>query len=111
MPTIGKRIERLRAGLDLSREELAERINVSRQTLYRWEADKTVPKTFKLNRLCEFFSVTPEFIIYGVEHEDKAVSSATAAKEPALSEEITKSVLIEEPAQEIAPEVSPRQAF
>ena len=38
MDTTGKRIPELRKKVGLSQDDLAEKANVSRQTVYRWES-------------------------------------------------------------------------
>ena len=39
--TLGQRIQELRKGLNLSQEELGERMGVSRQAISKWEGDQT----------------------------------------------------------------------
>ena len=41
--TIGEKIKEARIGIGLSQEELAEKLNVSRSAIAKWEADKGVP--------------------------------------------------------------------
>ena len=40
MKGMGERLFNLRKNNGLSQEELAEKVGVSRQTVYKWEADK-----------------------------------------------------------------------
>ena len=42
--TLGQRIQELRKGLNLSQEELGERMGVSRQAISKWEGDQTIPE-------------------------------------------------------------------
>ena len=46
--TLGQRIQELRKGLNLSQEELGERMGVSRQAISKWEGDQTIPELDKL---------------------------------------------------------------
>lgn len=41
----------------LSQEELAEKLDVSRQTVYAWESGKSIPDTRNISKLCEVFNL------------------------------------------------------
>lgn len=45
----------LRKSKDLTQEQLAERLNVSRQSVSRWESGQTVPELEKIIALSEVF--------------------------------------------------------
>lgn len=60
---IGNRIKSLRACADMSQEDLAGRIYVSRQTIGSWENDKTYPDVQSLLLLSEIFDVTVDSLI------------------------------------------------
>lgn len=62
---IGAHIKGLRAGLDLSQDDLAARVYVSRQTVSSWENDKTYPDLQSLLLLSEIFGVTVDSLIKG----------------------------------------------
>lgn len=65
---IGNKIQELRKKQGLNQSELAEKIDVSRQAISKWELGETVPDTENVLKLCELFSVTPnEF--FGIETE------------------------------------------
>lgn len=53
---LGANISYLRKQKQLTQEQLAEKMNVSRQTVSRWEADEATPELAKLVELCSFFS-------------------------------------------------------
>ena len=55
---INERLYELRKNNNWSQEELAEKLNVSRQTVSKWESSKTIPELEKLVKLSEicFFS-------------------------------------------------------
>lgn len=53
---IGRNLQYLRRQQRLTQEQLAERMNVSRQTVSRWEADEVTPELNKLVEMCEMFS-------------------------------------------------------
>ena len=52
----------LRAGANISQGDLAERINVSRQTINAMEKGKYVPSTVLALKLAEFFKTAVEKI-------------------------------------------------
>ena len=55
--TLGENISKLRKMNDLSQEELAEKLLVSRQTVSLWETDQTYPTIENLLLLKEIFGV------------------------------------------------------
>lgn len=60
----GQRLKRLRLGLALSQVEVAEQIQVSKQTLYKYENDliSNIPSD-KIEGLARIYNVTPEYIL------------------------------------------------
>ena len=67
--TLGKRISRLRTERKYSQEYLAERMDVSRQAVSKWEKDLSSPDTKNLIRLAELFDVSVEYLATGKEME------------------------------------------
>ena len=61
--TIGQKIEQLRASKDISQEQLAEALNVSRQTISKWEVGQALPKIDKVIQLAEIFGVTTDELL------------------------------------------------
>ena len=64
--TLGERIARKRKELGLSQEALGERLGVSRQAIYKWESDASLPEIEKLIALGGIFSVPVGWLL-GVE--------------------------------------------
>ena len=54
--SLGTNISYLRKQKKLTQEQLAERMNVTRQTVSRWESDEVIPELAKLVELCSVFS-------------------------------------------------------
>ena len=46
--TIGQRVAQKRKELGLSQEALGDQLGVSRQSIYKWESDTTLPEIDKL---------------------------------------------------------------
>ena len=55
---IGTYIKQLREKNNLTQEQLAEKINISRQAISKWEVGKTLPDYASLEKLCEVFNVS-----------------------------------------------------
>ena len=55
--TLGERISQCRKQAGLSQEALGEKVNVSRQAIYKWESDQAIPELDKLITLSKVFQV------------------------------------------------------
>ena len=62
---LGKQIKKRRQEAQLSQEELAERVYVSRQTISNWENDKSYPDVNSLVLLSEIFQISLDNLIKG----------------------------------------------
>lgn len=69
--TAGEKILNLRKENNLSQEELAEKLCVSRQTISLWETDQTLPTIDNLVRLKEIFGVSIDKILCGNEENNE----------------------------------------
>ena len=63
--TIGERLLKLRKEKNISQEELANELDVSRQTISKWETDQSQPDFDKIIPLCEFFGITSDELLTG----------------------------------------------
>ncbi|MBE6912790.1 MAG: phosphoglucosamine mutase [Ruminococcaceae bacterium] len=61
--TIGEKIAKLRTALDISQEQLAEKVSVSRQAVSKWEMDQSLPQIDKVLLLCELFGVSTDALL------------------------------------------------
>lgn len=66
--TLGQRIAQKRKEQGLSQEGLGERLGVSRQAIYKWESDASLPEIDKLITLSQIFSVSVGWLL-GVEED------------------------------------------
>lgn len=46
-----------------SQEDLAEKLDVSRQTVYAWESGKSIPDTRNISKLCEVFNLNVNEVV------------------------------------------------
>lgn len=62
---IGNRIKKQREIYNISQEELADRIFVSRQTISNWENNKSYPDIKSISLLCNIFNISIDDFIGG----------------------------------------------
>lgn len=63
--SLGENIYRLRSEKGMSQSELAEALNVSRQSISKWETDGSVPELDKLLSLSSLFGVSLDELVKG----------------------------------------------
>ena len=56
--TFGEKLQDLRRKAGMSQDTLAERLDVSRQAVSKWERDETMPETEKLVRIAQLFDAS-----------------------------------------------------
>lgn len=64
---LADRIQSLRKTKGLSQEQLADQIGVSRQAVSKWESEQSTPDLDKIILLSEFFHVTTDYLLKGIE--------------------------------------------
>lgn len=69
--SLGSNISRLRAEHHLSQGDLAEALEVSRQSVSKWETDSSVPDLDRLVKLSRVFDVTLDELVMGAEPQLK----------------------------------------
>ena len=69
--SLGTNISRLRAEKRLSQGDLAEVLEVSRQSVSKWETDSSVPDLNRLMKLSQLFGVTLDELVTGAEPQLK----------------------------------------
>lgn len=77
--SLGERICKLRTQKSLSQGDLADALDVSRQSISKWETNASVPELDKLVRLSELFDVSLDELITG---KKKVEQPAAAHLEP-----------------------------
>lgn len=80
--TLGQRIYQLRTKMHLSQGDLADKLEVSRQSVSKWETDASVPELDKLVRLSQLFGVTLDSLVIGAEPTPQPEPTAQPAPEP-----------------------------
>ena len=77
---LGKQIKKYRSEMDLSQEELADKVFVSRQTVSNWENDKNYPDIKSFLLLSEVFGVSLDILVKGDIEKMKKVINETEVK-------------------------------
>ena len=76
-----EKIYELRRQAALSQEQLAEKLNVSRQAVSRWEQGTVLPDTSNIVELSKIFGVSTDYLLndeYGSDQDIPAVIRATS---------------------------------
>lgn len=76
---IADRIQHLRKGRGISQEELADLAGVSRQAVSKWESEQSMPDLDKIIILSEYFDVTTDYLLKGIETPKQAESGKASA--------------------------------
>ena len=104
--SVGKRIETLRKSKKISQEDLAEKVGVSRMTVYKWESGTSVPNYANMQALARALETTVSFFTdetsFGCDEEEREKESARE-NEVALSVEnelCAADITYETPAEE-----------
>lgn len=61
--TLGQKIAKLRKEQNLTQEKLAEILNVSRQSVSKWESDAAYPETEKLIKMGSLFGCSMDYLL------------------------------------------------
>lgn len=77
--TLGENIVRLRTQRNWSQGDLADALDISRQSVSKWETDASIPELDKLLKLSELFGVTLDALVRG-EDAPKAEEAGSAAQ-------------------------------
>ncbi len=71
----------LRKAKNLTQEELAEKLNVSRQSVSKWESGQAVPELDKIVAISTVFDVTTDYLLKSSEIDDLSVKTEMLEKQ------------------------------
>lgn len=78
---ISTRIKNLRKELDLTQQDLADKIGVSRAAISKWETDRGLPDISNLIQISELFNISLDELIKGnIDVKNKIVADSTTKK-------------------------------
>ena len=69
--SIAKNLKECRLAANMSQEQVAEQLFVTRQTVSGWETGRTQPDLETLGKLTALYGVGLDRVIYGVDYDDK----------------------------------------
>ena len=73
--TTGQKIYELRKSARITQEQFAEKLEVSRQAVSKWESDTAYPETDKIIKIAELFGVSCDYLLKdGVEAAEGRLS-------------------------------------
>ena len=84
---IGEKLFELRKEKNLSQEEVAEKLHVTRQTVSKWETNQSTPDFDKIIPLCELFGIGAEELLTGKKPQEK---QENILEEPQIEKGMTK---------------------
>ncbi len=73
--SLGNKLAEARKKQNLTQEQLAERLGVTRQAVSRWESDTAYPETDKIVRMAQILEVSCDYLLQdGVDEKGKPVT-------------------------------------
>lgn len=79
--TLGEKLYQLRKGRGISQEALAQKMNVSRQAVSRWELDEVVPDTANVLAISNIFGVSTDYLLREDCQEERDTPAVRNAEE------------------------------
>lgn len=76
---LSEKLYKLRKGSGLSQEQLAEKLNVSRQAISKWESGTAVPESEKLVTISNYFGVSVDYLLK--EEEERVMDTDSSVEE------------------------------
>ena len=70
---IGEKLYELRKEKHLSQEEVAEKLDVTRQTISKWETNQSTPDFDKIKPLCELYDITADELLTGEKKQTEII--------------------------------------
>lgn len=78
---IGEKIQLLRKMNKLSQEQLAEKLDVSRQAISKWELNESTPDTEKIILLSRVFQVSTDYLLHDDVNNDMEIPAVKTSSE------------------------------
>lgn len=73
--SLGNRLYELRKKKNISQEEAAEKLGVTRQTISKWETDQSLPDFDKIIPLCALYEITTDELLTGAKTTKESVEN------------------------------------
>src|SRR5690554_1699750 len=79
--TLSEKIQQLRKTRNLSQEQLAEKLAVSRQAISKWELGESIPDTDKIIQLSRIFQVSTDYLLHDDINSDRDIPAVKTNSE------------------------------
>lgn len=73
MMKFNENLKYLRKEANLTQENLAERLNVSRQAVTKWESGQSLPDIENLKKMADMFGVTMDSLVGNIESKKESI--------------------------------------
>lgn len=91
---LGEKIYQLRTEKNLSQGDLADRLDVSRQSVSKWENNTAVPDLDKLIKLCDIFEISLDELTGREKPKEKSVNKIEVIKNSLTKTQLVGCILI-----------------
>lgn len=81
---LSEKLYQLRKKSGLSQEQLAERLNVSRQAISKWESGNAFPESEKLIIISNYFGVSVDYLLKDDIEDDAKIANNEGGKNPKM---------------------------
>ena len=71
----------LRKANNLTQEQLAEKLDISRQSISKWESGQAIPEIEKIIALSTIFDVTTDYLLKSSEIDDLSIKTKMLEKQ------------------------------
>ena len=75
--TLGEKLFQLRKSKELSQEQLALKLSVSRQAISKWELNEAIPETINIIQLSKLFEVSIDYLLKEDFEKDNEINAQT----------------------------------
>ncbi|MCI8504885.1 MAG: helix-turn-helix transcriptional regulator [Lachnospiraceae bacterium] len=96
---LAEKIIRLRKGRGWSQEELAEQLEISRQSVSKWEGGVSIPELDKIIRMSEIFGVTTDYLLKEEQEWEPRETERVSCGESDIQKELETRVVSAEEAE------------
>lgn len=79
-----EKILSLRKSRGLTQEQLAEKLNVSRQSVSKWESGQAIPELETIVALCRVFDITTDYLLKPSEMDELSIKTEMLEKQQQL---------------------------
>lgn len=79
--SVGQKLLDLRKSKQLSQEEVAEKLNVTRQTISKWETEQSMPDFDKIVPLCKLYEISADELLTGKKSNEIEVTQVENTNE------------------------------